>query len=363
MDENINASLKILKKTNFHMDHVGEEKSNVGKYVPLSRSDFDSSIIEKWFEMSCKNAPKRRCLHMSFIFNDYFYIYGGFDIREGRMTDLRRMKIDGSESFLWEEVETSGVIPEALSGQSSCLVGSKFFMFGGEDNRECANNNLYILDLDTLKWEKRLFIDSDIPPVLGHSLSYFQLENSLVLFGGFSKGVYKNSIYFFSLEKNQWSKIECDSPLPKGRMNHNATLIQDDLVIYAGKNESYNFDDMWKFNLLTKKWSEVKYKHSSPDEMPEARSGQSLIYHAKTNCAYIFGGKTANLQEKNDLWKFDFKTEKFSLLHDTLLEQFNNLDATQTNFLVNKTTGLKSMKSISIFFNFRKISSKVSYIL
>jgi N-acetylneuraminic acid mutarotase len=344
MDENIKASLKLLKKTTFNHE---DEKSNVGKYVPLSRSDFDTNIIDRWLEMSCKNAPRRRCLHMSFIYDNYFYIYGGFDIREGRMTDLRRLKIDGSQNFLWEEVETSGVIPEALSGQSGCLVGTKFFMFGGEDNREYANNNLYILDLERLKWEKRLFSETDIPGFLGHSLSYYQLDNSLVLFGGFSKGLYKNSIYVFSLEKNQWSKVECETPNPQGRINHTATLIQDDLVIYAGKNENYNFNDMWKFNLLTKKWSEVKYKNSSQDEMPEARSGQSFIYHGKTNSAYIFGGKTANLKEKNDLWKFDFNTEKFSILHDTLLEQFNNFESTQTNFTVNKPLGLKTMKSVT----------------
>jgi hypothetical protein len=81
--------------------------------------------------------------------------------------------------------------------------------------------------------------------------------------------------------------------------------------------------------------------------MPEARSGQSFIYHGKTNSAYIFGGKTANLQEKNDLWKFNFNTEKFSILHDTLLEQFNNFESTQTNFMVNKLPGLKTMKSVT----------------
>lgn len=38
---------------------------------------------------------------------------------------------------------------------------------------------------------------------------------------------------------------------------------------------------------------------------------------------YIFGGKTGNIHETNELWLFDIQKLSFSIIHDTLLEQYS----------------------------------------
>ena len=37
-----------------------------------------------------------------------------------------------------------------------------------------------------------------------------------------------------------------------------------------------------------------------------------------------FGGIIGNFQESNDLWRYDIGSNTFTLLHDTMLEQFTD---------------------------------------
>ena len=41
---------------------------------------------------------------------------------------------------------------------------------------------------------------------------------------------------------------------------------------------------------------------------------------------YLFGGKVGNLNEANDLWKYDMLNRKFILLQDVILEQYNKAE-------------------------------------
>ena len=71
---------------------------------------------------------------------------------------------------------------------------------------------------------------------------------------------------------------------------------------------------MWFCNLKDYKWNEVLYKEK---DIPKFRSGHAFILYEKD--FLIFGGKTSNIQETNDLWKFNPITLTFYLLHDVFL--------------------------------------------
>ena len=78
-----------------------------------------------WYELRPGGIwPERRAYHSSFVFENFLYIFGGNDIREGKMNtlwrisfkligDLRPLKGFGTEDtgypdFMWEKVETKG---------------------------------------------------------------------------------------------------------------------------------------------------------------------------------------------------------------------------------------------------------------
>lgn len=343
------------RKLTFSLTNESQEYNALGysKYTPLVRSDFDMSIIEKWIEVRASNAPKRRCQHSSFIYNNNLYVYGGVDIGEGRMNDLHRMNIENLEDLKWEEIKSSGASPEPVSGQSSIIVENKLYMFGGENSRQQATNNLYILDLDQLKWEKRIFIENDIPNMMGHTANYNHFDNSLIIFGGFAKGKYLNTVYSYSIEKLYWELNEtAQTELPEGRIYHSAVLAEDALYIYGGVNIDGNYlGDMWKFDLVSKLWEKILPANKGEDDIPLPRCGHTMTYHPETNSIFIFGGKISNIQERNEFWKFDIKKNSFELMHDTLIEQHNDFNQTDNSFSHKNSFSRKSKIIIILLTN------------
>lgn len=356
--EDKSKSVKGTKKIlsfNYNKDDNPENPGDFWhpKYSSLVRSDFDSNIVEKWSEVRCSNAPRRRCLHMSFIFKNYLYVYGGMDINEGKMTDLHRINLNNFDSPKWEEIRTLGVLPERLSGQSGVLVNNLFYMLGGENECEKSTNSLYILDLESFKWEKRIFLESDVPNLYGHTLNYYEKENTLYTYGGFSKGSYINSIFSYSIDKYEWTEykyadISNNDEAPVGRIFHSSLINKDYLYIYAGLNEVSTLDDMWKFSLIDKKWEKIIYNNTE-ENIPHAKSGHSAVYYEPWDSIIIFGGKYTNIQERNEMWKFDLKTNSFSILHDSLLERYADFENTQAAFMKRSYSNKKF--SIIIFKN------------
>lgn len=334
----------------------GENNSNVLRYTALNRTDFDMSVIDNWCEIRCSNAPKRRSNHISFIYDESLYIFGGMDINEGKMNDLYSLPLtSGFDNPKWKIVETVGIIPEALCYHSGVVYDVNLYVFGGENRKGEATNDLYILNIKEKKWEKRLFSEKEIPNLMGHTANFSNKIISIIIFGGFSHGKYLNNIHYFDIAKNEWSFENYDGKanLPRGRIGHTSTLVNDKfLYVFGGQtNDGLYLNDLWKFNLEDHTWEEIIVK----SEIPKARSGHSAVYNDSTNCIYYFGGKTGNIQEVNELWKLDINKHNFILLHDTLLEQFNeNQGTTQNDFKKSLTK-----RSMQYFLTLYKIFCRI----
>lgn len=75
---------------------------------------------KNWFEVRLQGkVPERRGYHSTFLHQDYMYIYGGHDIREGsmdnmwvinlnRFSDLDMPPEEMDHSLEWKMVETKG---------------------------------------------------------------------------------------------------------------------------------------------------------------------------------------------------------------------------------------------------------------
>ncbi len=74
-------------------------------------------------------------------------------------------------------------------------------------------------------------------------------------------------------------------------------------------------NDLWKYDIKLNLWEEI----IPNGEVPRQRTGHTSVFH--NGCIYIFGGKIANIQERNDLWKYDISRNTFELIHDTMIDQ------------------------------------------
>jgi N-acetylneuraminic acid mutarotase len=249
------------------------------------------------------------------------------DLDEGKMNEFNRINLSNITEAKWEKVETLGAKPESSAFFAGVLVDDIFYLFGGENMVGEGTNNLYIYNINDNKWEKRIFIEKDMISLVGHTLNYYKPNNSLITFGGFYKGVYLNDIYYYEIKNNQWNKeiYKLETKLPIGRINHTTNTINNFIYIFAGKTkDGVMLSDMWRFNLDSKIWEEIKLNN----DIPRGRSGHTSINFK--NSLYIFGGKVGNIQETNELWKFDLNSNSFILLHDSMLEQHQPQEKEET---------------------------------
>lgn len=334
------------------------KKFSYSRYVSLFRQDFDMQNLEKWSELICQKSPKRRCYHVSFIYKDHLYVFAGMDINEGKMNDLYRVNLNiNAEDFLkWQEVTLSNKNPSELSYHQGALdeENGKFYIFGGENIYQRYPNDLFILDLEKKMWIKKTFDENKILGMTGHSLNFHQETYSLVLFGGFAKGMYLNDIFIYDIKSNEWTKYHSNDNteenkkqdkkkinsknVPLGRMLHSALVMNNNLYIFGGKTgDGIYLNDFWRFSLLQKRWEILIVE----GEIPKGRSGHTMI--GSDNNIYIFGGKVGDLQERNEFWKYDVNRNQFMLIHDTLLEQ--HVDSQSDLSIANKEYSRKLTKS------------------
>ena len=117
-----------------------------------------------------------------------------------------------------------------------------------------------------------------ILPIDSHVAMIWKKEDgseSMVVVGGFiggEIGEYSNAVFEYKIEDNTWHTlfhnrvIESDESkkkgIPQGRMSMGAAICKNALYMFGGNEGNTKFNDLWKFDLYEKKWSEVKVEGS-----------------------------------------------------------------------------------------------------
>jgi hypothetical protein len=74
------------------------------------------------------------------------------------------------------------------------VFGDKMFLFGGS-NLELDNKKFYSLDMNQFKWEQvKVRGETVAEPRDEHTACFYESEASMIVFGGFIKGVRTNQI-------------------------------------------------------------------------------------------------------------------------------------------------------------------------
>ena len=328
--------------------------------LPKEIEENSQNILKKWKEKRTLSPPKRRSFHTSCIYGNYLYIFGGKDITEGKLSDI--VKVDLTlDKPKWENVIPSNKVNlEPLAYHTGTLVGNKYYIIGGNDKFIRQSAFIYIYDLEKNTLEQiKIEKNEDICYLSMHSADYNQSKNEIILFGGYSEGDMLNTVYRFNIETKEITKIESSetdvNKIPLPRTGHSSFISDNNLYIFGGTiKDGGLLNDFWKLNLDTATWEKIlpnnngsNNNNPASDEnnnenneqknennaesnnqkydfsVPSPRSGHSILFR-NNNEVYIFGGKIGNFQESNDLWRYDIGSNKITLLHDTMLEQFTD---------------------------------------
>ncbi|HVP35810.1 MAG TPA: kelch repeat-containing protein [Terriglobales bacterium] len=175
----------------------------------------------------------------------------------------------------------------------------------------------------------------------GNTVIYDSEHNQAVFFGGQGTDSYPNDLWKLNLSDLSWSLVPTSGDIPLSRQGHTAIYdpVNKRMLIFAGTNPNYVFNDLYSLDLNTNIWTQL----SPGGILPSPRWNHTAIYNPADSSMVIFGGRqlyqgleanggsdTTSLNNAgisntlmkgqvqlpwfNDLWKLDLKTLTWSQL-------------------------------------------------
>jgi hypothetical protein len=244
------------------------------------------------------------------------------------------------------ETLTSKIKPEGRNRHAMCPFkinystskenGEKnfysLFLFGGLNENNKILNDCWILNASPgeMSWFKPKLQSSDLPKErYGHSCCKFQHKQkellNVIIFGGFNGFEYFNDIWMFKETKEEgiyeWIEVKGiprfveEDPMciyenetkPCGRFGHSSSLIHNSMLIFGGMNQYERLNDLWSFDMLTKRWHKLNWTGIPPSpRYDHVGISVSNVDTNKEKYMVIFGGNTLDRKGySNEVFTFN----------------------------------------------------------
>ncbi|MEO1483574.1 MAG: DUF4215 domain-containing protein [Myxococcota bacterium] len=157
--------------------------------------------------------------------------------------------------------------------------GCAEFQRGATCNPESILSDSWVYDTE---WQQ-LFPASSPPPLFGHTLSYDESRDRVVLFGGDNTAVTSGETWEF--DGDAWREIETSGPAP--RWAHGAVYdpVSTRVVLFGGfERVAGDFSDTWTYGADG--WQEV-----FPAFVPTARRNFGMAYDRERRGVFLYGGQ------------------------------------------------------------------------
>ncbi|GAA5941772.1 uncharacterized protein JCM15063_002666 [Sporobolomyces koalae] len=211
----------------------------------------------------------------------------------------------------WTRVKTLGPAPEGRYGHAAAMVGSKFFVFGGQTDEQMDptnpqavvggfKNDLCWFDLQKLKlgqprWSFVEYAPNAVvpPPRTGHTC--VTLGDCLYIFGGTDGQYHYNDTWSYDLNTQVWTELSCIGYIPVPREGHAATLVDDVMYVFGGRGvDGKDLEDLAAFKIGTQRW--FMFQNMGP--APSGRSGHAMA--TWQNKVLVLGGESYTSSRSDD---------------------------------------------------------------
>jgi N-acetylneuraminic acid mutarotase len=208
----------------------GNSASSGASFVPLDDTWAFDLATDSWTEIDTTAAPPSRLYHAAASDGDRLFVYGGgdegaflgsffrdlwaFDPADGSWTELHDGSGNAPAARIWANLEFD-------------KAGSRLILFGGHDDGTLGNNNeLWSFDLDSLKW-KRL-AKGDVYNAPQNDVCDFPADFTTI-----------------------------DEDAPERRDAAASTVAGGEMILFGGKTDCGNVNDVWTLNFASETWTNV----------------------------------------------------------------------------------------------------------
>ncbi|KAI4528977.1 hypothetical protein K525DRAFT_230095 [Schizophyllum commune Loenen D] len=246
------------------------------------------------------------------------YIFGGL-VRDAARNDLY---IVSSKDISATLVQTGGEVPSPRVGHAAALVSNVMIVWGGDTRQDASqpqDDGLYLLNLVSREWSHVSTHGQGPVGRYGHAVTmvgsrFFvfggQVDTQFMndFFGGTDGQYHYNDTWSYDTTTRQWSELTCIGFIPSPREGHSAAVVDDVIYVFGGRGvDGKDLGDLAAFKISNQRW----YMFQNMGPAPSSRSGHAMA--SVGTRVFVLGGEsmTTKSEDPNMLHVLDTKHIKY----------------------------------------------------
>ncbi|KAL1697536.1 hypothetical protein GGG16DRAFT_107453 [Schizophyllum commune] len=271
----------------------------------VSSKDISATLVQTGGEV-----PSPRVGHAAALVSNVMIVWGGDTRQDASQPQDDGLYLLNLVSREWSHVSTHGQGPVGRYGHAATMVGSRFFVFGGQVDTQFMND-LWSFDLNSLRtraqWELCEPTSGEKPPERTGHICITHGEK-LYIFGGTDGQYHYNDTWSYDTTTRQWSELTCIGFIPSPREGHSAAVVDDVIYVFGGRGvDGKDLGDLAAFKISNQRW----YMFQNMGPAPSSRSGHAMA--SVGTRVFVLGGEsmTTKSEDPNMLHVLDTKHIKY----------------------------------------------------